>query len=109
MSDSIPWLKLFKPVVFLVALIPLISLVSGAINNTLGANPTETMTEQPISQANLEMSKTPGDDQKIVTTAIDDPETPDELESENLQLLTNINEEDEEQAEEAKDKTVAIN
>jgi len=44
MSYSVPWLKLFKPVVFMTALIPLFSLVSGAINNTLGANPTETMT-----------------------------------------------------------------
>ena len=44
MSYSVPWLKLLKPVIFICALIPLFSLVSGAINNTLGANPTETMT-----------------------------------------------------------------
>lgn len=44
MPYSVSWLKLLKPVVFISALIPLISLVSGAINNTLGANPTETMT-----------------------------------------------------------------
>ncbi|MFW2373180.1 MAG: sulfite oxidase heme-binding subunit YedZ [Gammaproteobacteria bacterium] len=44
MSYSIPWLKLFKPVVFVLALLPMALLVEGAINNTLGANPTETMT-----------------------------------------------------------------
>ena len=44
MSYSIPWLKLLKPVVFICALMPLFFLVAGAINNTLGANPTEAMT-----------------------------------------------------------------
>lgn len=44
MSYSVPWLKLLKPVVFVLALLPMALLVSGAINNTLGANPTETMT-----------------------------------------------------------------
>ena len=44
MSFSVPWLKLFKPVVFVMALLPMALLVDGAINDTLGANPTETMT-----------------------------------------------------------------
>jgi len=44
MSYSVPWLKLLKPVIFICALMPLFFLVSGAINNTLGANPTEAMT-----------------------------------------------------------------
>lgn len=44
MFFSVPWLKLFKPVVFVMALLPMALLVDGAINNTLGANPTETMT-----------------------------------------------------------------
>lgn len=37
-----------------------------------------------------------------------DPETPDDLEAENLQLLTDIIEEEGEEQEEAKEKTVDI-
>jgi sulfoxide reductase heme-binding subunit YedZ len=36
-------LKFFKPVVFIVCLLPIILLVQGAINGTLGANPVETL------------------------------------------------------------------
>ena len=61
---------------------------------------------QSESQPDLEMSKSP-EQEKIVTTAIDDPETPDDLEAENLQLLTDIIEKGEEQ-EEDKEKTVDI-
>jgi len=41
---SMPWLKLFKPLVFLLCLYPLGFLVFGAFNNLLGANPVEAMT-----------------------------------------------------------------
>ena len=61
---------------------------------------------QSESQPDLEMSKSP-EQEKIVTTAIDDPETPDDLEAENLQLLTDIIEKGEEE-EENKEKTVDI-
>ena len=37
---------LFKPVLFLACLIPFIALVVGAVNNTLGINPVETMTHE---------------------------------------------------------------
>ena len=47
--------------------------------------------------------------QPIVTTAIDDPETPDELEADSLKLLTDINKEGEEESEGVKEKTVNIN
>jgi hypothetical protein len=46
--------------------------------------------------------------QPIVTTAIDDPETPDELEADSLKLLTDINK-GEEESEGVKEKTVNIN
>lgn len=39
-----PWLKIFKPLVFLLCLYPLTFLVYGAFNNLLGANPVEAMT-----------------------------------------------------------------
>jgi sulfoxide reductase heme-binding subunit YedZ len=38
--------NLFKSVLFLACLIPFIALVIGAVNNTLGANPVETMTHE---------------------------------------------------------------
>ena len=41
---SVSWLKLFKPVVFLLCLYPLGYLVYGAFNHLLGANPVEAMT-----------------------------------------------------------------
>jgi len=41
---TMPWLKLFKPLVFLLCLYPLGFLVFGAFNNLLGANPVEAMT-----------------------------------------------------------------
>ena len=37
---------LFKPVLFLACLVPFIALVVGAVNNTLGINPVETMTHE---------------------------------------------------------------
>ena len=37
---------LFKPVLFVVCLVPFIALVIGAVNNTLGINPVETMTHE---------------------------------------------------------------
>ena len=82
--------------------VPLIGTKSVSANTT-SKKDTE---PQSGSQPDLEMSKSP-DQEKIVTTAIDDPETPDDLEAENLQLLTDIIEEGEEQ-EEAKEKTVDI-
>jgi sulfoxide reductase heme-binding subunit YedZ len=36
----------FKPILFSVCLVPFIALVIGAVNNTLGANPVETMTHE---------------------------------------------------------------
>jgi len=36
----------FKPVLFLACLVPFIALVIGAVNNTLGTNPVETMTHE---------------------------------------------------------------
>ncbi len=43
-SISVPWLKIFKPLVFLLCLYPLSYLIYGAFNNLLGANPVEAMT-----------------------------------------------------------------
>ncbi len=40
-TTSFPWLKLFKPLVFLLCLYPLGFLVYGAFNDALGANPVE--------------------------------------------------------------------
>jgi len=37
---------IIKPALFLVCLIPFITLVTGAVNNTLGTNPVETMTHE---------------------------------------------------------------
>ena len=37
---------IIKPVLFLLCLVPLMGLVFGAINETLGANPVETMTRE---------------------------------------------------------------
>ncbi len=37
---------IIKPVLFLVCLVPFITLVIGAVNNTLGTNPVETMTHE---------------------------------------------------------------
>ena len=41
---SMPWMKIFKPIVFLLCLVPLVYLVYGAFNHLLGANPVEAMT-----------------------------------------------------------------
>ena len=43
-SVSVPWLKIFKLLVFLLCLYPLSYLIYGAFNNLLGANPVEAMT-----------------------------------------------------------------
>lgn len=37
---------IIKPALFLVCLVPFITLVTGAVNNTLGTNPVETMTHE---------------------------------------------------------------
>ena len=43
-ANKIAWIKYLKPVVFVLCLLPLLNLVYGAVNNTLGVNPVETMT-----------------------------------------------------------------
>ena len=79
------------------------------VTKSVSINPLSKKEPEPLSQPepDLKMSKSP-EQEKIVTTAIDDPETPDDLEAENLQLLTDIIEEEGEEQEEAKEKTVDI-
>jgi hypothetical protein len=89
--------------------IPDINTVPLIGTKSVSINPLSKKEPEPQSQPepDLKMSKSP-EQEKIVTTAIDDPETPDDLEAENLQLLTDIIEEEGEEQEEAKEKTVDI-
>ena len=43
LKSWLPGTGFFKPIVFIVCLLPFLSLVVGAVNNTLGPNPAETM------------------------------------------------------------------
>ena len=63
--------------------------------------------DTPVLQADL-MNSTPPNDEKVVLSPVDAPETPDELEEANLKLLTDIENEEEEIENETTKKEITI-